>query len=60
MDSGPDGARRQADALENEGVEVSLTPIGEYSIDFAVYGWFPVLLPSEEADNSEEEADRVQ
>ena len=24
--------------------------MGEYSIDFSVYGWFPDMLPSEEAE----------
>jgi methylated-DNA-protein-cysteine methyltransferase-like protein len=36
--------------------------MGEYSIDFSVYGWFPDFLPSEEAefiDDDSEEADEA-
>jgi methylated-DNA-protein-cysteine methyltransferase related protein len=54
MARGVDGARRQADALRREGVQVDRNAMGEYSVDFAEYGWFPDLLPSEEAEPSSE------
>ena len=28
--------------------------MGELTVDFSVYGWFPDLLPSEEAEGGEE------
>ena len=28
--------------------------MGELTVDFSAYGWFPDLLPSEEAERSEE------
>ena len=49
------GARRQADALMQEGVEVQQGSLGEYFVDFATYGWFPDMLPSEEAESSDNE-----
>ncbi|KAE9993654.1 hypothetical protein EG327_003918 [Venturia inaequalis] len=52
--SGPSGATRQAAALRAEGVEVQRSAMGEYSVDFGVYGWFPDMLPSEEAELAEE------
>ena len=45
---GPGGAARQAAALEGEGVIVIASALNELSIDFATFGWFPSLLPSEE------------
>ncbi|KAE9979193.1 hypothetical protein EG328_001029 [Venturia inaequalis] len=51
---GPSGATRQAAALRAEGVEVQRSAMGEYSVDFGVYGWFPDMLPSEEAELAEE------
>ncbi|KAE9985297.1 hypothetical protein BLS_009040 [Venturia inaequalis] len=45
---------RQAAALRAEGVEVQRSAMGEYSVDFGVYGWFPDMLPSEEAELAEE------
>ena len=47
---GPGGAQRQAAALQQEGVVVSTGSLGELSVDFAVYGWFPASLPSEEVE----------
>ncbi|KAF2837708.1 DNA binding methylated-DNA--cysteine S-methyltransferase [Patellaria atrata CBS 101060] len=44
---GPGGAARQAAALRREGVHVDRGALGEFSVDFAVYGWFPDELPSE-------------
>ncbi|KAK7417806.1 Alkyltransferase-like protein 1 [Neonectria magnoliae] len=45
--SQPGGSRTQAEALRAEGVEVSTSAMGELSVDFAEYGWFPEDLPSE-------------
>lgn len=50
---GEGGARRQAETIEREGVEVNQNAMGEYTIDFSVYGWFPQHLPSEAADLDE-------
>ncbi|EAU90046.2 MGMT family protein [Coprinopsis cinerea okayama7 len=38
---GTDGAQRQRDALEAEGVEVTVGRTGEMRVDFGRYGWFP-------------------
>ncbi|KAK7054116.1 MGMT family protein [Favolaschia claudopus] len=38
---GTDGARRQGEALEAEGVEVTVTGAGERKVDLSVCGWFP-------------------
>ncbi|KAL2179713.1 6-O-methylguanine DNA methyltransferase [Thermothelomyces heterothallicus CBS 202.75] len=46
--SQPSGARNQAAALEAEGVTVTRSALGEFMVDFAEYGWFPRILPSEE------------
>lgn len=56
---GPDGAQRQASFLRREGVTVGSGSLGELTVDLEAYGWFPDLLPSEEADASElEEEER--
>ncbi|KAK4186256.1 putative methylated DNA-protein cysteine methyltransferase [Podospora australis] len=47
--SQPSGARNQAAALEAEGVAVTTGALGELMVNFAEYGWFPRLLPSEVA-----------
>ncbi|KAF2263807.1 DNA binding methylated-DNA--cysteine S-methyltransferase [Lojkania enalia] len=44
---GPSGASRQAAALRAEGVEVEQGAMGEFTVDFGKYGWFPDVLPSE-------------
>ena len=41
---GTDGARRQRDALEAEGVEVTDGRTGEMRVDLRTYGWFPNAL----------------
>ncbi|KAF8213976.1 MGMT family protein [Mycena galopus ATCC 62051] len=38
---GTDGAQHQGEALEAEGVEVTVTTAGERKVNFAEYGWFP-------------------
>ncbi|KAF4466438.1 MGMT family [Fusarium albosuccineum] len=51
--SQPEGSLTQAAALQAEGVEVTTNAMGEHSVDFSVYGWFPETLPSEETDDGE-------
>ena len=41
---GTDGAQRQRDALETEGVEVTDGRTGEMRVDLRTYGWFPNAL----------------
>ncbi|KAF5001800.1 hypothetical protein FGRMN_775 [Fusarium graminum] len=48
--SQPGGSRSQAQALEAEGVQVETNALGEHSIDFSQYGWFPEVLPSEDSE----------
>lgn len=38
---GTDGAQRQREALEAEGVEVSEGRGGEFKVDLRTFGWFP-------------------
>ncbi|KAL2125779.1 hypothetical protein VTI74DRAFT_2761 [Chaetomium olivicolor] len=47
--SQPSGARNQAAALQAEGVTVTTGALGELMVDFGEFGWFPRILPSEEA-----------
>lgn len=46
--SQPAGTQNQAAALRTEGVTVTTGPLGELYVDFAEYGWFPDILPSED------------
>ncbi|KAF7195377.1 hypothetical protein HII31_03269 [Pseudocercospora fuligena] len=46
---GANGAARQEAQLNVEGVEVGRGPLGERTVDFSTYGWFPDTLPSEES-----------
>ncbi|KAI1337640.1 DNA binding methylated-DNA--cysteine S-methyltransferase [Xylariaceae sp. FL0016] len=48
--SQPSGTRNQAAALRAEGVTVTRGGLGELSVDFAEFGWFPRSLPSEEGE----------
>lgn len=48
--SQPSGTRNQAAALRAEGVTVTTGALGELMVDFAEYGWFPAILPSEAAE----------
>lgn len=41
---GTDGAQRQREALEAEGVEVTDGRTGEMRVDLRTYGWFPDAL----------------
>ncbi|KAF2733081.1 MGMT family protein, partial [Polyplosphaeria fusca] len=57
---GPSGASRQAAALRAEGVEVEQGAMGEFTVSFSKYGWFPDMLPSEEGQvesSDDEEAE---
>jgi len=42
---GTQGAQRQRDVLEAEGVEVTVSRTGEFRIDLRAWGWFPTRLP---------------
>ncbi|OIW27773.1 DNA binding methylated-DNA--cysteine S-methyltransferase [Coniochaeta ligniaria NRRL 30616] len=48
--SQPSGSQNQAAALEAEGVTVSRGALGELTVDFKDFGWFPPILPSEAAE----------
>ncbi|KAE8151557.1 hypothetical protein BDV25DRAFT_138692 [Aspergillus avenaceus] len=50
----PGSAERQAEVLRAEGVEVRTDAMGESSVDFAQFGWFPEILPSELEEDLEE------
>ena len=52
---GPGSTERQAAALRSEGVVVDRSSLGELSVDFSRFGWFPDVLPSEEAEDSDSE-----
>jgi methylated-DNA-protein-cysteine methyltransferase-like protein len=54
---GPGSTERQAAALRREGVRVGRNAMGEFSVEFGTYGWFPELLPSEEGDSEEDSGD---
>ncbi|KAJ5116877.1 hypothetical protein N7456_001225 [Penicillium angulare] len=56
---GPGSAARQAEALQEEGVEVTSDSMGEMYVDFSRYGWFPKQLPSEENEDGGEDDDDV-
>ncbi|KAG8978916.1 hypothetical protein FRB94_012616 [Tulasnella sp. JGI-2019a] len=47
---GTNGAQRQREALEAEGVEVTPGRSGELRINLAEYGWFPVTRPVEDEE----------
>ena len=50
---GTDGAQRQRDALEAEGVEVTDGRTGEMRVDLRTYGWFPNALEGQEGDEED-------
>jgi len=53
---GTNGAQRQREALEAEGVEVTVGRTGEFRVDLHTYGWFPasVQLPQTQNVNADE------
>lgn len=52
--SQPTGTQNQAAALRAEGVTVDTGALGELMVDFAEYGWFPDILPSEAGQDEDE------
>ncbi|KAL2358716.1 6-O-methylguanine DNA methyltransferase [Cryomyces antarcticus] len=54
---GPSGATSQAAALRREGVEVGRGGLGEFTVDFATYGWFPEELPSQLGEEGGNDSD---
>lgn len=48
------GAARQATALRQEGVTVDTGHLGELTVDFGRFGWFPGTLSSEATGASSE------
>jgi methylated-DNA-protein-cysteine methyltransferase-like protein len=54
---GVNGAANHETALAQEGVQVDRGSLGERSVDFRVYGWFPDELPSREAEAAAREAE---
>ncbi|KAK3320505.1 6-O-methylguanine DNA methyltransferase [Cercophora scortea] len=55
--SQPSGSLNQAAELEAEGVTVTTGALGELMVDFAEFGWFPNILPSEAAQGAVPEDD---
>ncbi|KAK8150467.1 hypothetical protein G3M48_001675 [Beauveria asiatica] len=53
----PTAVRTQAELLRDEGVEVVAGGLGELSVNLDEYGWFPLVLPSEEQGGAEVEPD---
>lgn len=47
---GVNGAANHETVLAQEGVQVDRGSLGERTVDFRVYGWFPDELPSREAE----------
>jgi hypothetical protein len=47
---GVNGAANHETVLAQEGVQVDRGSLGERTVDFRVYGWFPNELPSREAE----------
>jgi methylated-DNA-protein-cysteine methyltransferase-like protein len=47
---GTNGAANHETVLAQEGVQVDRGSLGERTVDFRVYGWFPNELPSREAE----------
>lgn len=47
---GTDGAQRQRDALEAEGIEVTDGQAGEMRVNLRTHGWFPDALGGQEGD----------
>lgn len=48
---GTDGAQRQREALEEEGVEVQVGQSGSLSVNFSQVGWFPEHITVENRAN---------
>ncbi|KAG9041216.1 hypothetical protein FS837_012542 [Tulasnella sp. UAMH 9824] len=52
---GTDGAQRQREALEAEGVEVAEGRGGELKVDLRTYGWFPASVEGAAPEEENEE-----
>lgn len=52
---GANGAANQETVLAQEGVQIGRGSLGERTVDFSVYGWFPQHLPSQEGDSDDDE-----
>jgi hypothetical protein len=52
---GVNGAANHETVLAQEGVQVDRGSLGERSVDFRVYGWFPNELPSRAAEAEAED-----
>ncbi|KAL4949530.1 6-O-methylguanine DNA methyltransferase [Aspergillus filifer] len=59
---GPGSAARQAERLRDEGVTVDSDSMGEFYVDFGVFGWFPTEVEmsegpvEEDGDKDEDES----
>jgi len=51
---GANGAANQETVLAQEGVQIGRGSLGERTVDFSVYGWFPNELPSQESEGDNE------
>jgi len=54
---GTDGARRQKEALEAEGIEVTEGRTGEFRVDLGRWGWFPEPTVQVEEETEGEQMD---
>lgn len=57
MTRGVNGAANHETVLAQEGVQIDRGSLGERTVDFRVYGWFPDELPSREAEEEAGEAE---
>ena len=57
--SRPSGTQDQAAALQAEGVTVTTGALGELTVDFVEFGWFPGELPSEAGGDDGLDEDEV-
>ncbi|OQO01357.1 hypothetical protein B0A48_12912 [Cryoendolithus antarcticus] len=48
---GANGAANQETVLGQEGVAIGRGSLGERTVDFETYGWFPSRLPSREGED---------
>ncbi|EMF11412.1 MGMT family protein [Sphaerulina musiva SO2202] len=56
---GTNGAADQETALLAEGVEVGRGSLGERTVDFSSYGWFPEILPSDADDEQQQQQESM-
>ena len=53
---GVNGAANHETVLAQEGVQVDRGSLGERTVDFRMYGWFPNELPSRVAEAEDDSA----